>query len=151
MQLLITACLRLVYTIQIFFIQLLIYKGNNEREITDFSSAVQIHSSHLFISLWKLFSFHFGTAQWLKKKKKKSICSEYSLVCLSDISANFILPIELGILKIFNLGFSALFRWGNNQRSISLLSFNSIPWSLSALPEHAILQNKCSQLPNLLY
>lgn len=49
MQLLITACLRLVYTIQIF-IQLLIYKGKNEREITDFFSAVQIHSSHLLVS-----------------------------------------------------------------------------------------------------
>lgn len=83
--------------------------------------------------------------------KKSPFCSKYSLVYFSDISAKFILPVGPGILQIFNLSSSALFRWENNQNSITLLNFNYIPWSSSALREHVIFQNKCSQLTNLLY
>jgi len=50
--------------------------------------------------------------------KKSPFAQKYSLLYLSDISAKFILPVGPGILQIFNLGSSALFRWENNQNSI---------------------------------
>lgn len=100
MQILITVCLRIVHTVQ-NPLQLLIYKGKTEREIPDLPSALQLHSSHLFHSLWKLFAFLLE----LHSDWRKPICSENSVVCLSDISANFILLVEVEFSKYSILAF----------------------------------------------